>query len=602
MQLAAVHFFRAKARYTLRSLRPRHLVIFLAIVLLPLGLAAWLGLKVARDEQAVSQHQFQSLLEGRLRDVDSTIAGTVGEVERHLLEKVITADRVAPNKPIDRAALDMLRTLRRKEPLVREIFVVDPSGELVFPPAGAEASEDERAFSTRTAAIWRGDAVLYEPPTPEGARSSQGRSQPRSSGRNTANITAAGKSSAPPGQGRGDTILALAKTRAHGWLTWYWEEGLHLLLWRRIPAGGVIGVEVERVALLARIVAKLPAAELEDGRVILVDSRGNSIHQWGPYQPKAGEEPVVAAPVQYPLNAWRLHHFVSSEKRQAFFGRTLRLNLILGLAAVVVALFALAFYFYRDYSRRMRDAAKRVNFVTQVSHELKTPLTNIRLYAELIENQLLDEDENISKRLSVIIAESQRLTRLINNILAFSKHKREALEVVKSEIEIDPVVESILAQFRPALAAKGIVTEVSLAAPEMVFADADVIGQIVANLIGNVEKYAADGGHLAVETSQTQGRTIIRVADCGPGIAPAHRDKIFRPFYRVSDKLADGVTGTGIGLSIARELARLSGADLRLVPSDEGACFELEIPMQAAPGGGSAESAGAEAAAEENKA
>lgn len=589
----------------LGALPPIRIAIFLAIVLVPLGIAAWLGLKVARDEQKMGQHQFQALLQGRLGDVNGTINRSVQDAERHLLERVISADRVN-TKSFGASETEVLRQLRRKEPLVREIFVVDARGELRFPPAGtsggnatgdetgdatggdgaeaieSDASADEKAFRERTAAIWRGQAVLYEPPTPEvgsGGGGSAARPRP-----DQARPSAARKA---PGtmvtdlQIRGDTVLTLAQAHEHGWIAWYWEEGLHLLLWRRAAAGGVIGVEVDRVVLLSRIVGKLPASAIDDGRVMLLDSRGNPIHQWGSYQPAEGATPMVTEAVGYPLHSWRLAHYVSPSQERAVFGQTLRLNLILGLAAVALGLIAMAFLFYRDYARRMRDAAQRVNFVTQVSHELKTPLTNIRLYAELLESNLDEEDDKARHRAEVIIAESQRLTRLINNILTFSKQRRQAVESSPSWIDLDAVVADVMEQFKPALAARGIDVEMTIGAGMQVHADPDAVGQIVANLISNVEKYASEGKLVEVTTGPRAGDgsedagAYVRVADRGPGIPPGHRDKVFRPFYRASDKLADGVTGTGIGLAIARDLADRNQAELRLVDRDEGACFEL---------------------------
>ncbi|MEM9492935.1 MAG: HAMP domain-containing sensor histidine kinase, partial [Myxococcota bacterium] len=286
-----------------------------------------------------------------------------------------------------------------------------------------------------------------------------------------------------------------------------------------------------------------------------------------------------------------------------------------------LGLLALALVFYRDYARRMREAAQRVGFVTQVSHELKTPLTNIRLYAELLDDDLdgllaavaagdsddhgdssSDEDDAIRGRTAVIIAESQRLTRLINNILTFSKQRRGQLDLRLERVAVRALVDQVLAQFGPALQARGIAAEIAVPDDLTVYADRDALGQIIANLLSNVDKYAAAGGRVEIAAGRRGARAWLRVSDRGPGIPAAHRDKIFRPFYRMSDKLADGVTGTGIGLAIARELARRLGGELRLVARDEcgehdaqserdgastsGACFELELDSADEPGQG----------------
>jgi len=105
-----------------------------------------------------------------------------------------------------------------------------------------------------------------------------------------------------------------------------------------------------------------------------------------------------------------------------------------------------------------------------------------------------------------------------------------------------------------------------------------VVEQILVNLFSNVEKYAASGGVLQVASSQTGETTTITVSDGGPGIPARQHEAIFQPFYRSSDRLVD-VAGTGIGLSIARELAQLHGGDVRLVDSETGACFEVTLKI-----------------------
>ena len=115
------------------------------------------------------------------------------------------------------------------------------------------------------------------------------------------------------------------------------------------------------------------------------------------------------------------------------------------------------------------------------------------------------------------------------------------------------------------------------AASKAVAVDSDFLEQILGNLFGNVEKYAADGGVMRVQSEMCGAELTITVADQGPGIAQSQREEIFEPFKRLSNKLSDGVTGTGIGLSIARELARNHGGDLTLEPSDKGATFMLTM-------------------------
>jgi signal transduction histidine kinase len=113
--------------------------------------------------------------------------------------------------------------------------------------------------------------------------------------------------------------------------------------------------------------------------------------------------------------------------------------------------------------------------------------------------------------------------------------------------------------------------------------DRDAVEQILGNLFSNVEKYAASGGRMEVTSTQQGTTTSIVVSDRGPGIPKGQEERIFAPFHRLSNKLSDGVAGTGIGLSIARDLARKHGGDLRVVPSAAGASFLLELQTPAPP-------------------
>ncbi|MFP6766340.1 MAG: HAMP domain-containing sensor histidine kinase, partial [Planctomycetaceae bacterium] len=284
-------------------------------------------------------------------------------------------------------------------------------------------------------------------------------------------------------------------------------------------------------------------------------------------------------PVSAPLTSWRLQAFVPDELVQGAT-RSARFSLNASLAAAGVAVCLLVAFFWRGYRRELQEASQRVSFVNQVSHELRTPLTNIRMYADLLESDLdriTDEDASRPRgRLKVIAEESQRLTRLIGNVLTMARQQRNTLALKRQPAVIDNIVRDVLQQFEPALNRCSIVTLFEAAASEAVPVDIDALEQILVNLFSNVEKYAASGGSLKITTVQSEVVTRITVSDAGPGIPVRQRTAIFRPFYRSSDRLEDAA-GTGIGLSIARELARLHGGDIQLIESKSGACFEVTL-------------------------
>jgi signal transduction histidine kinase len=250
------------------------------------------------------------------------------------------------------------------------------------------------------------------------------------------------------------------------------------------------------------------------------------------------------------------------------------------LAAVSLVIAVGGYLLVREYARDMRSAEQQVSFVNQVSHELKTPLTNIRMYAELLERDFdqmeTKVEDGLRGRLAVILSESQRLSRLIGNVLTFARHQRDTLSLRPVDTVPGQVVEQIVDRFRPALEEKGIAIEIDNDGEKELSIDTDILEQIVGNLISNVEKYAAEGGRISIESRVAGNRLSVDIRDVGPGIEPSKRGLVFEPFRRACNDVSSAA-GTGIGLSIARELARLHGGDLVLKESDQGCWFQATL-------------------------
>ena len=231
----------------------------------------------------------------------------------------------------------------------------------------------------------------------------------------------------------------------------------------------------------------------------------------------------------------------------------------------------------QNITERKKTDQIKDEFIGMVSHELKTPLTNIRMYAELLEGHLEEAAEKPKTYVGVIVAESQRLSRLIGNVLSFSRSQRNALTVHGTRGSVDDALRCTIQSFEPSPTKRGIETRFNANATDTIEFDRDVLEQIAGNLLSNVEKYAQGADRVDI-TSVLEGESVtITVADNGPGIPARERDRIFQPFHRVSNKLTDGVAGAGIGLSIARDLARLHGGDLVLDPSEKGARFKVVL-------------------------
>ena len=279
-----------------------------------------------------------------------------------------------------------------------------------------------------------------------------------------------------------------------------------------------------------------------------------------------------------PLGMWRMvYRPLRSEAPRVNRG-----PLLMGLGGAGIALLAVALLFLRESTRDMREARRRVSFVNQVSHELKTPLTNIRLYAEMAQQRVeATGDVTAARHLSVVEAETSRLSRLIHNVLTFARQQRDQLTVHPRKASMDEVTQRVVGVWRPGLEAKGFVVECDLNAAQSFAFDPDAVEQIIGNLLSNVEKYAESGHFVRVETHGDGREARLVIEDRGPGIPARMRESVFAPFVRVRSDVTEGVSGTGIGLTISRELAQLLGGSLSYADvKGGGARFVLTLPVK----------------------
>lgn len=290
----------------------------------------------------------------------------------------------------------------------------------------------------------------------------------------------------------------------------------------------------------------------------------------------SGKDPDVILQLGSRFGNWQVHsrdpRRIVTEYHSGILGGA-------GLLALLVALAGGVSFFYLN--RALRLAERRVSFVNHVSHELKTPLTNILLNTDLAADGASPAGV---KRLAMVQEEARRLSRLIDNVLTYSQRQQAPPGIRLHPVDLGPLVNEIVAQFRPSLERRGITITITGDTAVMAAVNDDAFAQILGNLISNVEKYAAAGGIARIEMENYPGEVVIRLGDAGPGIPLQERERIFRPFYRLNDNIAEGASGTGLGLSIARDLAERMGGSLRVLTGNKepGAVFELRLPAAAA--------------------
>lgn len=385
---------------------------------------------------------------------------------------------------------------------------------------------------------------------------------------------------------RSDTIGVQIQTR--GWITWYEGPGPQWAFWTRNADGSTSGMILDRSALLAEIISFLPDesrsvnlskfrsdyTQPSDESFALVSEGGDVIYQWGNVTFPDDEIIRIEVPLLAPFAMWKLEIRSPSPDQGHTILRPQTLTLIAGLLLTAGCVILIGAYLIWYSRREFMLARQRVSFVNQVSHELKTPLTNIRLYSELMEDEV--EEGPSRSHLKIIQEECGKLNRMIQNVLTFARQQKQTLQLHTREIVPSRIILQCVEVHRIGLERRGIKVTCDLDAEQAQILDPDVLCQILGNLLSNAEKYAPAAPLLL--SAHQDGKTLhVHVHDEGPGIPRAQARKVFEPFVRLENRITEGVSGAGIGLSIARDLARIHGGDLILLPEASGTHFHLTL-------------------------
>jgi signal transduction histidine kinase len=230
--------------------------------------------------------------------------------------------------------------------------------------------------------------------------------------------------------------------------------------------------------------------------------------------------------------------------------------------------------------QRVADEARNA-FVAQATHELRTPLTNIRLYVEqLVDDPSLPALER-GRALNVISQEARRLERIVGDMLSVSEIEAGTLRIDQGEIRLASVLEEMRADFQ----AQAVAKQVSLAwdiSPKLpvLRGDRDKLTLAVHNLLGNALKYTPAGGKVSVRADVTSGQAVLEFTDSGIGIDPSEHQLIFERFYRAKDQRLKDITGSGLGLALAREVVRMHGGDITVHSAiNQGSTFTITLPL-----------------------
>ncbi len=570
----------------------RSIIFFWLLLLIPTLLIAVGAFRLLRHEQARLDSIRVSAARDRGGALGDSLQITLSEIKEMLL---FSLQAVEPERLVE-----ILSAWEAENYLVRNVFVWEPDKGLIFPQPGEGTTSEEKSFIKRYDALFSGrvgwpvatgiDPVVAKGDTTATPISAAGpggdyKASPlvesiedlKSSRRRM--VQAAKRAPLPETAAKGARVL---QTSRGGWIPWFEENRLHILGWtQKTPDSPVYGLELELMALLSRMTPEF--SEISENRTIyaLMDGSGRILSQsiGSPLDPQ--DKPDIAVSLSPHLPHWQVGVFFTDRltAEASRGGLFLLSSLLLGI--FIVAILSGGGLLTWQALRNLKDARQKTSFVSNVSHELKTPLTSIMMYAELLLEGRVAGREKKDHYLKVIVDESRRLTRLVNNVLDFSRLEQKKKTYNHRRIDIGRYLVEMVKLHRVRL--QEVSMNLELEAEQGLFfseIDRDAIDQVMTNLIDNAIKYAGRGGYLGITLSTGKGMHIIRVEDRGPGIPADFQNRLFGKFQRADNSLTTSKPGSGLGLSIARQLVRDHGGDIRFEPAaGHGSCFIISLPM-----------------------
>ena len=285
---------------------------------------------------------------------------------------------------------------------------------------------------------------------------------------------------------------------------------------------------------------------------------------------------LLSEPLQAPLSDITFKMYTTQKAPGGEF------VLFIGLLMLTVIAIGLISIYHVTQSR-MKLAAKRQDFVSAITHELKTPLTAIKMYAELLQNSWVVNEEKKQKYYGQIASEADRLSRLIQNVLNLSKLDGNRWNVQLRMEKPKRVLDDFVSTYSKNVEKQGFELTVSSdtdADNISLMIDRDAIMQILMNLVDNSLKFSknADYKMINVELRIKDTDMYLAVRDYGPGIPPSEMKKVFQEFYRVENEMTRQTSGTGIGLSMVKKLCTLCNMSIELENANPGLRTKIHFP------------------------
>lgn len=347
----------------------------------------------------------------------------------------------------------------------------------------------------------------------------------------------------------------------------------------RFPEGSTLAAVIGDPALLALVTAPTNPAKNDAIRVRVENSRGQVIFRNADSVPG---EVFLEERLGEGFPDWKVVLFHDpadvahlTDLRKSIYG--------IVTAALILALLLGSFLIARTVHHEMELIRIKSDFVSLVSHEFKTPIASMRALVERLQAGHVPDRARMQRYFDIVSGELQRLTRLVNNVLDFSRIEEGRKVYSPQETDLAELVRELVATFEAGASAKGFTIETAIA-PDIpkVCVDRDSVSQALLNLLDNAVKYSETEKRIGVDVQRNSHFVRISVADHGPGIGAHEVSKIFEKFYRSPDATERGVPGLGLGLSLVQHVMSSHGGKVT-VESEPGAgsTFTLSIPWDA---------------------
>jgi signal transduction histidine kinase len=555
-------------------------LVFILAVFVPTLALAWIAARSLRNQQLIVERQETLLCQAA---ADSIVQNILAQISKQQAAFAAAVETLLLTQEPARLGYPFDERIRSSWPLAQLGFAVALNGEVLSPlPWDSVAAKRFRIENDLFLCSRETVDVVWQSPKGKVSVGHLDDSMRKEDKSVFATKGGAPLDTASAGSAQFRQIIG---TSQEGTLARFLQDELVLLFWYRslLDTNMVFGAQLKLPVLveylrpsisLERPLNDLFAVALRDdnGHVVAL-SRENFTTNW--------KRPFISTEIGEVLPHWELGLYLIDPARLHHTASAIQWTVGLLIGTLLVAIIVGSWLIGRDLHRELLLARHKTDFVSNVSHELKTPLTSIRMFSEMLSEGRVADPANQQRFMRIISAEAARLTRLINNVLEFARRERGEEKYHFSTLDLGELSERTIESYRPNLEANGFIIKTDLPSkPLAVHGDADALSQVLLNLLSNAEKYSGEQKEIEIVLRAHEAKAALTVCDRGLGVPSGLEEKIFEKFFRAHDSLASGIQGTGLGLTLARQIALAHSGDVTYKSREGGgSCFTLELPL-----------------------